>query len=582
MKTRVCILIALGLILLGGWASAADVHDFTGLPMTEDGWTDLLAMYQDSSTYTDSRIIYVSTSGNDSTAQDYSPGDSAVGSDPFNPSGTIIPYRTLDAAYRRLRDGYPDLLLLKRGDQWNESFLNWTKSGRSNSERMILGAYGPVSESRPVIEFFRAEGTSFSHNILVSIEMLGSTEDGTALERRSGGQNFLIEDCAVLKNPNTGMTFGSGVTNIAIRRCVIAQRYPTVNTGHTQGIYASNVTGFLLEENILDHNGWTDGTEGTGATIHNHNVYFDMSVRDVTIRYNLSSRASSHGFMPGGGAYLYANLSFRDPIGVTTSRSEPGQDGEISHTISNVFLHPWDSKESLGTNWGITIGNLSEGLIQDNILADYSSGTGGRLGIRIIPQEKGGTYHWVRNTVIEDNIIHNFHSTAIYVDGDRIENLQLSNNRIHDEIGSGYGMSQAIYMNRMPLSEFTSFDNRFYSTQNDGDYLRIDDTWLTLEQWKSRVADRTSTFEQTNPTEDYHVTNYLSSIGERDDLNSFFSRLQAQRKGNWDSRYTAIPIINFVRNAFGRASVDYDYSLRYVEEPDSSPSAEKPRGLRIE
>lgn len=96
--------------------SAQDAHDFTELPMTFDGWTDLKAMFKDSSYYNDSRIVYVSITEDDSTAQYYEPGDEIVGNDPFLLLETPNAYQTMTAAYEQLRDGYPDIMLLKRGD----------------------------------------------------------------------------------------------------------------------------------------------------------------------------------------------------------------------------------------------------------------------------------------------------------------------------------------------------------------------------------------------------------------------------------------------------------------------------------
>jgi hypothetical protein len=57
--------------------AAGSVHDFTGLPLTSDGWTDLHGMIM-SQGYSDARIVYVSTSGNDSTAQVYGQASAAT------------------------------------------------------------------------------------------------------------------------------------------------------------------------------------------------------------------------------------------------------------------------------------------------------------------------------------------------------------------------------------------------------------------------------------------------------------------------------------------------------------------------
>lgn len=577
MNVKILLLSLCALILLGcNDKEELDVpsiqnHGFTYLPLTEDGWTDIVGMYQDESLYTDCRIIYVSSSsGVDNTKTDYSPGDPDIGTNPFEPTGSVDAYKSIAAGYARLRDGYPDILLLKRGDTWNESVV-WSKSGASAKERMIFGAYGPEENERPVIEAFSTlDAPSFYYNIVVSIEFAGTEEDVTAFSRRNGGGDFLVEDCAVLRNPNTGMTFTNGygnpdpVNNIAIRRCVIAERYPTDLTGHTQGLFAAGINGFLIEENIFDHNGWTDDPAlGNPATQHNHNTYLDVSVSGTIMRYNISTRASSHGYMPGGGGYIFGNVSYRDPIGISAARAElNNQDGERSEVRSNVVIEPFDTKSSLSTNWGISAGNISSGIIADNIISSFTSGTGGRLALRIIPDERYGALLWVRNLTIENNVLYNFGSQGLYFSGDRFENITVRDNRIHDILGVNYSDGTAIHIGEMNLSEITSSGNSFYSAQADGDFLRINQVWMTVDQWKTAMGDNTSKLEAMNSIPEHTIINYLSSYNSSiTTLEQYYQRLQRQRKGNWDKQLTAIPYINYVRNSFGKDPIECSYQM---------------------
>jgi hypothetical protein len=63
----------------------------------------------------DSRLIYVSSSlGDDETAEFYAPRDIDDIEDP----GLIKPFKTIEAAMRYARDGFPDWVLLRRGDIW--------------------------------------------------------------------------------------------------------------------------------------------------------------------------------------------------------------------------------------------------------------------------------------------------------------------------------------------------------------------------------------------------------------------------------------------------------------------------------
>ena len=99
----------------------------------------------------DSRIMYVSSSeGNDATGAIYAPSDAEVGADPFNPAGMVQPFGTVAAALDQAREGYPDWVLLKRGDEWETSTAFDMRTGRSIDERSVLAYYG-TAVARPLI-----------------------------------------------------------------------------------------------------------------------------------------------------------------------------------------------------------------------------------------------------------------------------------------------------------------------------------------------------------------------------------------------------------------------------------------------
>jgi len=367
-------------------ADGDGLHDFTGLPLTEDGWTDFNAMIDHPDHYNDARIIYVSSStGTDTTQYRFhTPDDPEVGDDPFNPAGDVYEYKTIATAYAKLRDGYPDIMLLKRGDTWNEDLPTWTKSGRSVAERMVFGSYGSLDAPRPVIKGFR---TSYGPNSpedrfdFVAVTSIAWT--GT-FSREVGGRDFLIEDCATFGGENSGMTIqGLGpepLRQFALRRCVVAGRYPNYEngTGHTQGLFVKEVSGGLIEDNVFDQNGWNPQGSGLDAgNIHSHNTYVSVDNEHIVMRYNISTRAGSHGLQMGAGGLLYANLSVRDSIAIQMARSETWVPNGLSGVIkSNVVLDPKDIRKDVPgiddalRGWGIRLMNTSEVVVEDNILGD--------------------------------------------------------------------------------------------------------------------------------------------------------------------------------------------------------------------
>lgn len=546
----------LSAFILGNSFAFAENHAYTGLPLTEDGWHDLSALVQDNR-----RIVYVSTSGNDGTGAYYTDQDHAdIGGDAFAPTGSVTAYQTLAAGYAEIRDGYADLLLLKRGDVWSESLATWTKSGESKTKPIVLGSYGAFATARPkMIDFGTRYGVSnpedaFSHMFILGIEFTGT------LERQIGGDNFFIEDCSALKEENTGFSiagFGPDFNNVVIRRCVIAERYPTGATGHVQGLYTKSCIGLLVEENFFDHNGWTAGAEGDPATIHNHNTYLSASNENTVMRNNISTRSSSKGFQAGGGGTVEMNLSVRDAIGIESSRNDADYPNGLASTIqNNVVLDSYDTKLSGQTGWGIRLTNVSSSTVEANIIGLNTDGVN-RCGIYVQPADP----YKVVDATLKGNIIHNWGRGICIEEVDPLlDNITLQNNKIHDSLFADD--EPLVYNLGASAADTTSSGNTFYSTDDAADWASYNGSLVTIASWMSTVGDSTSTTGQTTPSADYHVTDYLTSISETATMTAFYTEIQAQRRGNWDSRYTALPIINFARDKFGLSELpDIDYSF---------------------
>ena len=145
---------------------AIEVADFDLPPQDSDGWTVL-------SPSDDSQIVYVhATDGNDLTGVVYIAGDEVIGDDPFLPDGEVMAFATITAAKAHLRKGWPDWLLLARGETWQESSdLGGRPRGRSSSERLVAAAYGPLSQPRPILQT-RNNQRAINHNQLSNIAIM--------------------------------------------------------------------------------------------------------------------------------------------------------------------------------------------------------------------------------------------------------------------------------------------------------------------------------------------------------------------------------------------------------------------------
>ena len=246
------------------------------LPLDKDGWTVLKPGRE-------ARLIYVSSrEGKDETARAHAPASDEVGANPFLPKGPVKAFATLEKALEQARPGQGDWVILKRGDSWSGAAIQ-VPDGRSGAEPTVLGAYGPAAE-RPVLRgdpkvsvgHFKG-GAQFV--VFTGIELYDSKKDPQSPDHavvkgedmRNCGiffsvgkghafKNVLVEDCLLryamvsfINYAKEGRQEDTPITDVVIRRSLILDHYRPI--GHTMGIWANDAS-FLLEECILDHNGW--------------------------------------------------------------------------------------------------------------------------------------------------------------------------------------------------------------------------------------------------------------------------------------------------------------------------------------
>lgn len=311
-----------------------------------DGWTLLEPGL-------DSKIIYVSDSEGEDAHDGLSP---------------LSPKKTIEAGALLMRDGYPDHLLLKRGDTWiMGEGLGAFYSGRSAAEPMVVSWYGEQGD-RPLIKterpFVWIQDLKRSNLAFVGLELYAYKHDPNSpdYESESGvsgismiaasGENMLIEDCKFSYVQMGAYTTGRGMDgelkNLNFRRNICLHSWAGESyiihelRTRVQGMYISGVDGILIEENLFDHNGWDEQIEGAGATMFNHNIYMSAANPNcdkIMVRGNILARASAHGLQLRSGGLVVDNLFVQNAInlnvGYHQSASIPGAYGAIKN---NVFL----------------------------------------------------------------------------------------------------------------------------------------------------------------------------------------------------------------------------------------------------
>ncbi|WGL15248.1 DUF5011 domain-containing protein [Microbulbifer bruguierae] len=333
----------------------------------------------------DSKLIYVSSSSGD----DFNDG--------LSPKTAV---KSIAKGKELLRDGFPDWLLLKIGDEWSEGLGRWVKSGRSAKQPMIVTSYG-TGLTRPLLltgarSGIRASGGGGSpkqvdYLVFSGLHFYAETRDPDSdsfsnTDGASGivwlrGSTYLLIEDNCFDHYQTGIAIMDisdlNVSGVEIRKNVIVDSFST--DGHSQGIYIQETEGVTIEENIFDHNGWHESLSGAQATKFNHSIYIQGDNLDVQIKNNIISRSSSHGMQLRPGGLIEGNFLIRNPISILLGMSDVSDDDGV--VVNNVILNGNDiGSEPRG--WGIDFKPENNGVIKNNIVAHVLTDSGNRFGIK--------------------------------------------------------------------------------------------------------------------------------------------------------------------------------------------------------
>jgi hypothetical protein len=290
----------------------------------------------------DSKVIYVSSS---------------TGNDKNTCLSEAAPCKTIGAGFEKMRNGYPDHLYLKRGDVWRgERFVNF-HSGRSADEPAVIAYYGN-SGPRPRIENSQTAVHVFKNPIknfhFIGLEFYAYKMDVKHAEFTGtnpadvillgANENILFEDNKFI---NLEMvvhgTDKGNPANVTLRRNIWTGAYYSNssydNKTRPSNIYADNVSGLTIEENVFDFGGWHPSAPGAGANMYNHNIYVQVGTdgNKLLLKNNIITRGSSHGAQLRGGGLAVDNFFGRNAIGLMLGYWDPIPTGVRAHAFNNVI-----------------------------------------------------------------------------------------------------------------------------------------------------------------------------------------------------------------------------------------------------
>lgn len=538
----------------------------------------------------DSRLIFVSSSeGDDETAEFYAPRDIA---DIQNP-GQVKPFKTIKAAIDQSRKGFPDWILLRRGDEWEVAARAELRAGRSVSERSVFTSYGSHPD-RPVIT--RSDGREmlriWSNRNFVAVMGISfhAQERDPKSASFAGWGNVGDVDGILIYGPE-GTKMGSiliednhfnylskGVSidgdaqhiDIVIRRNIITNSYS--ESGHAQGMGAST-TSALVEENIFDHNGWLvqqkikggkEEAEGQ-ATIYNHNTYFRRSV-DTIFRNNIFMRPSSihnkwtaNPSVKGVDEIRSSNLLMENNIyvGGEIGISAGGNDDyDTGHRWSNIRIidnvmlaigRGRPTNRNLG--WYIDAIDWDGGEICGNYLLKNDDSLVQNInGIKLNGHSKDVTVS--KNIIFDLYMSQPSHNNgALRMNDDPKSNILIKDNSIQL---AGSEMRPVITEN---LASTTFENNTYYTDADDDQWFRVNGANYSFDEWQSMSGDIESIDEKQSYIEPERTfETYLDSIGFGSSIDAFVQSAMNQPTRTWSENFSAKKINAYIREGYGNTT----------------------------
>jgi hypothetical protein len=552
------------------------------LNLDSNGWSQLTPSET-------SRIIYFSSvNGNDVTAETYD--TSQITGDLRNPTNTIKPYSTWDAAYAQMREGEDDYLFIEAGSVILITATIEPKSGKSATQRSFVTRYGTGAD--PILEHRITDGDAILVNFNGSFTGLSSYTafqfiefdhprknpnhvdfvgydgvtplDAPMLKFNLDVSDVLIEGCTGYYFRQATSSFASDSSTyprgIVIRRNKFGYNYHTVAaTGHSQGINLS--TGeYLIEDNIIIYGGWNpDHVSDQNDMLYWHGMYV-RSVQDTIIRYNTIVRPSSIGIKMTTSNYYVLDTALTSATETSVVVDFIPDDAPATGTIT-IELDSGAILPVEYTSWsGSTYTIVSTDFSSDN------ASLGKDVQNNYVQSENVAVYH---NAIIDAEVGLGLSGNEFKAENDlaaRFDNWNIIEN-LSSELGSSahsgrnvaygidhadtqnttvaYNISQAAnnpsLSNLLAVKIFGYVDNvdahhNLTSGLGASQYAPFINSYANIDNPSTGFVDTTRT-----------ALTYLTSIGETATVDNLITLLEAKDHDDWREDLSALSFIRYVR-----------------------------------
>lgn len=515
----------------------------------QQGWTNVTPS-------ADSRVIYVSSS---------------AGSDTNDGLSADTPVKTVARGRSMLRNNSPDWLLLKRGDVWFERYGLLNLSGRSQQEPILISAYG--TGDRPLLntrnEFaITTNITAVNHVAIIGIRFNSNTNDPKSPDftNTAAGYGFygvapvndlLIEDC-LFEYYSTNLLFQNtqgAVTDISVRRNIVVDS----SGGRSQGTYVNGVNGIVFEENLFDHNGWSEENAGDPATIYNHNLYMSARNTGVVLRGNIFSNASSHGLQARAGGIVENNLFLKNPIGLVFGNGSSFTAGGVEGRVSNnVFMEGRDINGN-PRGYAVELGNTKPGAgttLDGNLFAHdgrRSSFAAIKLSMGAPPSNLPDAVG-LNDLTVRGNIVYDWYqalsSDTAYVPGGAgfkaLTGLTITGNDFQQTVSPRLLVHGNPYDGQTELWE----DNQYWDDSPSSGWFSLGGVEKSFDEWQGGIEPDANRTQRRYRDPNRTVGTYNRSLGGGATLESFIADARKQSRQNWRPQLTAAAVNDYMRQGF--------------------------------
>ena len=470
--------------------------------------------------------------------------------------------------------------MLKSGDTWNTGLGNWILSGESAQDPMVIGSYGTgarpelLTGNSPAIE----TGTE-SHPTVDNLDIMGINFDSISRDPSIAGyssstsvnggilegdnSNILVENCEIQNyTQNISMeNYYGPLDNVSLRRNEILDAY-SVTGAHSEGIYSNGVNGLTIQDNVLDHNGWSSVVPGAYKTIFNHDCYISADNSDLVVTGNIFSNASSHGLQARCGGIVENNLFINDAIAMSYGlvNGSPMTPGGVSGAVSGNVIVGGNNIGSLTRGGGIELGNIADATVTGNLFADgLSTGMAAieleagegvfnptqAVGINDLTITDNTVYNWAQGVSIASNITPG--TSGLY----GLNDVTISKNDFQD-ISAG-----PIVIDLAPLStsEETFSGNTYNSSTAQSKWMNTDGKAVSwVQHGPAPMRQNAIKAAQVNfPDSSVSVASYDASIGDAGSIDAFLANARSESSQDWQSQYTAAAVNAYMRAGFSMA-----------------------------